>query len=94
MRSPRSSAEVVSPSTEAVDRRHKMPIYHRAGTGYVWLVNPALKLGEIYVRGPGAHWALHSTYEGDEIVSALPFEVSGCRSPRSGNVRTAFSLVR
>jgi Uma2 family endonuclease len=68
--------EVVSPSTEAVDRRRKMPIYHRAGTGHIWLVNPTLKLLEVYARGPNARWELHSTWENDESASAPPFEGS------------------
>jgi Uma2 family endonuclease len=39
--------EVLSPSTESVDRTKKLKIYAREGVEHVWLVNPVLQTFEI-----------------------------------------------
>jgi Uma2 family endonuclease len=41
-------AEVLSPSTAAVDRSVKLPLYARCGIAHVWLVDPELRLVEVY----------------------------------------------
>jgi Uma2 family endonuclease len=65
--------EVVSPSTEALDRRRKLQVYAREGVGHVWLINPASRTLEIFRRS-GAGWVLVTTYAEDEVVRAEPFE--------------------
>jgi Uma2 family endonuclease len=41
-------AEVLSPSTAKQDRGLKLPIYARAGVGHVWIIDPELRLLEVY----------------------------------------------
>jgi Uma2 family endonuclease len=65
--------EVVSPSTEALDRRRKLPVYARERVGHVWLINPASRTLEIFRRS-GDGWVLVTTYADDEVVRAEPFE--------------------
>lgn len=40
--------EVLSPSTASLDRADKMPIYLREGVAFVWLVDPALRMLEVF----------------------------------------------
>ena len=65
--------EVVSPGTEALDRRRKLPAYARERVEHVWLINPASRTLEIFRRS-GAGWVLVTTYAEDEVVRAEPFE--------------------
>ena len=65
--------EVISPGTEALDRRRKLPIYARAGVGHVWLINPASRTLEVFRRS-GTGWTLVTTFAEDEVVRAEPFE--------------------
>lgn len=65
--------EVVSPSTERVDRAKKLPIYTREGVSYVWLINPEAKTLEVYRRS-GTAWTLIATHGGDDVLRAEPFE--------------------
>lgn len=41
--------EVLSPSTEAIDRTEKLPIYAREKVDHVWLLNPRLQMLEAFV---------------------------------------------
>jgi Uma2 family endonuclease len=45
--------EVLSPSTEVVDRTKKMRIYRREGVGHLWLVDPLKRRLEVYTLGAG-----------------------------------------
>ena len=65
--------EVLSPSTEKVDRGRKLAIYHREVVGHVWLVSPALRTVEVYRRAD-IGWLLVATFEGDAVVRAEPFD--------------------
>jgi Uma2 family endonuclease len=65
--------EVLSPSTERVDRGRKLAIYHREGVGHVWLVSPTLRSVEVYRRAD-IGWLLVATFEGDAVVRAEPFD--------------------
>src|SRR5207237_5929381 len=49
------ACEVVSPSTETIDRGRKMRIYAQAGVGHVWLVRPEAQILEVFrfERGRG-----------------------------------------
>ena len=65
--------EVISPSTESVDRGRKLRIYAREGVSHVWLLNPVAKLLEVYRLTEG-NWVLVKTIVGDDTVCAEPFE--------------------
>lgn len=65
--------EVLSPSTFRVDRKKKLPIYHREGVGHAWLVDPAAQTLEVYRRHE-LGWLLVATFEGDDVVRAEPFD--------------------
>jgi Uma2 family endonuclease len=65
--------EVISPSTERIDRGKKMRIYRREGVEHVWLLSPLLRTLEVY-RLEGGRWVLLETYEDDAKVRAEPFD--------------------
>jgi Uma2 family endonuclease len=65
--------EVLSPSTQAVDRKRKLPLYHREGVAHLWLVDPLARTLEVLRREPGG-WLLVATFGGDESVRAEPFD--------------------
>lgn len=64
--------EVLSPSTEDVDRAEKLPVYAREGVEHAWLVNPALELLEV-LHLDGAEWRLAHAWRGNAVVRAEPF---------------------
>lgn len=64
--------EVLSPSTEALDRADKMPIYAKAGVQHVWLVDPLVQTLEV-LRLEQGRWLLLSTFKGEQAVRAEPF---------------------
>ena len=65
--------EVLSPSTGAIDRYAKMPVYAEAGVAWVWLVELATEALEVYELGEGG-LRLHRKYSGGVRVRARPFE--------------------
>ncbi len=65
--------EVLSVSTEELDRTKKLPLYALAGIPHLWLVDPVSKQFEIYRRN-GSDWALLSVLTGRGMVSAEPFD--------------------
>jgi Uma2 family endonuclease len=67
------ACEVVSPSTERLDRAKKMPVYAAAGVPHLWLVNPTARTIEVYRLADG-RWLLLATHEGAQRVRAEPFE--------------------
>ena len=67
------ACEVVSPSTERLDRATKMPVYAREGVAHLWLVNPAARTLEVYRLAEG-RWLLLATHEGAAQVRAEPFD--------------------
>jgi len=64
--------EVLSPSTESKDRRIKMPLYARYGTGHLWLIDPDTHTLEAYALRE-KEWVLLGTFGGDEQVTVAPF---------------------
>jgi len=66
------ACEVISPSTESIDRGRKLRIYAREAVAHVWLVNPIAKTLEVY-RLSDSSWVLVHTYVNDEVVRAEPF---------------------
>jgi Uma2 family endonuclease len=65
--------EVLSPSTEVIDRTKKMRIYRREGVGHLWLLDPTLRTLEVF-RLEGGLYAMVDTFEGEGPVRAEPFD--------------------
>jgi Uma2 family endonuclease len=65
--------EVLSPGTATFDRKDKLPIYAREKVAHAWLVDPILKLLEVY-RLVDGHWMLLSTHSNADLVRAEPFD--------------------
>jgi Uma2 family endonuclease len=65
--------EVLSPSTTAIDRVEKMPIYAREGVSHVWLVDPIAKTLEVFLLDTAARWVLLGTWRDDAKVRVDPF---------------------
>ena len=65
--------EVLSPSTERLDRVEKLRVYAREGVAHAWLLNPIARTLEVLRREPG-RWLLVATHGDDALVRAEPFE--------------------
>jgi Uma2 family endonuclease len=65
--------EVLSPSTVAIDRAEKMPIYAREKVSHLWLVDPIEHTLEVF-RLEGERWSLLRVWRDDEKVRAEPFD--------------------
>jgi Uma2 family endonuclease len=66
-------AEIVSPSTETIDRVKKLTIYARERVAHVWLINPLAQTLEVYELDRG-RWVLAATHGGSDRVCAQPFD--------------------
>lgn len=66
--------EVLSKSTEALDRNEKLPLYAAHGVRHVWLLDPIAKTLEVHTLGDEARWREVRTHHGDIAVRAPPFE--------------------
>jgi Uma2 family endonuclease len=64
--------EVLSPSTQRIDRVLKLPIYRREQVAHVWLIDPAPRTLEVYALD-GASYRLLETYAEDALIRAEPF---------------------
>jgi Uma2 family endonuclease len=71
--SPDWVCEVLSPSTEAVDRAEKMPIYAREKVSHLWLVDPIERTLEVF-RLEGERWLVLGVWRNDDKVRAEPFD--------------------
>jgi Uma2 family endonuclease len=65
--------EILSPSTERMDRTRKLRIYARAGVRFVWLVNPAERILEVLHLEHG-QWVLVDVVGDEETIRVKPFE--------------------
>jgi Uma2 family endonuclease len=65
--------EVLSPSTERIDRAKKLAIYAREGVAYAWLVEPLQQTLEV-LRLESGRWSLLATRSARDRVRAEPFE--------------------
>jgi Uma2 family endonuclease len=65
--------EVLSPSTESLDRIKKLRIYAREGVGHAWLVDPLAQTLEVLSLDAG-NWTHAGKYEGAARVRAVPFD--------------------
>jgi hypothetical protein len=66
--------EVLSPSTQAVDRTDKLAIYAAFGVGHCWYVDPIARTLEVLALA-GGKWVIAATFKNDDAVTAPPFEV-------------------
>lgn len=65
--------EILSPSTQGIDRVEKMTIYAREGVAWAWLIDPLAKTLEVFRLSSGK-WVAHSSFRGDASVRAEPFD--------------------
>jgi Uma2 family endonuclease len=65
--------EVLSTSTEALDRGKKLRIYAREGVAHAWLVDPLAHSLEAMSLKAG-RWTQLDRYEGEAKVGAVPFD--------------------
>ncbi|HET8698548.1 MAG TPA: Uma2 family endonuclease [Gammaproteobacteria bacterium] len=65
--------EVLSISTEPLDRGKKLRIYAREGVAHAWLVDPLARTLEVPCLREG-RWAQLGRYEGEARVRAVPFD--------------------
>ena len=65
--------EVISPSTEGIDRGRKLAIYAREGVPHAWLINPVSQTLEVLALAQG-RWTLLAMHVGAVAVRAEPFE--------------------
>jgi Uma2 family endonuclease len=66
-------AEVLSPSTQRIDRGPKLAIYRRERVGHVWLVDPTARTLEIF-RLDGSEYVWVATHEDNAVIRAEPFD--------------------
>ena len=64
--------EVLSPTTERLDRLKKLRIYAAQGIGHAWLIHPGLRSLEVY-RQTNGDFALVGTFSDEDQVRAEPF---------------------
>jgi Uma2 family endonuclease len=68
--------EVLSASTERIDRVHKRAIYAREGVSHLWFVSPATKILEVFeLEREG--YRLVGTWSEQDVVAAPPFAALG-----------------
>jgi Uma2 family endonuclease len=66
--------EVLSKSTEVIDRNEKLPLYAAHGVRHAWLIDPIGKTLEVHALGDERRWREVRVYQGDIHVRAAPFE--------------------
>jgi Uma2 family endonuclease len=65
--------EVISNSTERIDRTKKLAIYAREGVSHVWLLNPVTETLEVLAL-TNDRWTVIATHAGASVVRAEPFD--------------------
>ena len=65
--------EVVSPSTEYIDRRKKLRIYAREGVTHAWLVDPLRQSLEVLALEAGTFEPI-AEHQGHASIRARPFD--------------------
>jgi Uma2 family endonuclease len=66
--------EVLSASTEKLDRGEKLRVYARERVAYVWLIDPSRQTLEVLALGRRGQWAKRGVHEGRANVRAAPFD--------------------
>ena len=67
--------EVLSPSTERIDRSRKMRVYAREGVMHMWLLDPIVRTLEV-LRLEGGRWVVLTTHSDTDVVRSEPFEAT------------------
>ncbi len=65
--------EILSPSTERIDRGLKLGVYAREKVPHAWLVNPGTRTLEV-LRLQGDEWLIASVHSDADRVRAEPFD--------------------
>ena len=65
--------EILSPSTAAIDRAEKLPIYATESVAHVWLVDPILRMLEVH-RLDGETYRTVAMWRDSAVVRAEPFD--------------------
>ena len=65
--------EVLSPSTERMDRAEKLPLFASVGVRHAWLVHPRHRTLEAY-RLQDGKWVTLAVYKDDDRARIEPFE--------------------
>jgi len=65
--------EVLSKSTEEIDREEKMPIYAREGVRHAWLIDPTKRTLEGFTL-EGRRWEAIGTWGDSDRVRVVPFD--------------------
>jgi Uma2 family endonuclease len=65
--------EILSPSTETIDRVKKLAIYARESVTHAWLINPTSRTLEVLELDEG-RWTLLGTHTGPVPLRAVPFD--------------------
>jgi hypothetical protein len=73
--SPDWVGEILSPSTEKIDRGLKMQLYAREKVRHLWLVDPRTRTLEIFTLA-AAVWVPIQVLKNDATVSAAPFDAA------------------
>ena len=68
-------AEILSPSTQALDRTDKLAVYAEFGVKHCWYVDPLAKTLEVFELTGERKWLLAATFKDADPVTAPPFEV-------------------
>lgn len=66
--------EVLSPSTQRLDRTDKLAVYAEFKVQHCWYVDPLAKTLEVFAWHDGK-WLLAATFKDADAVTAPPFEV-------------------
>jgi len=66
--------EVLSRSTESLDRDEKLPLYAERGVEHVWLLDPIARTLEAHAHPESGRWREVRVYQGDARVRVAPFE--------------------
>jgi Uma2 family endonuclease len=67
--------EILSPSTERLDRGPKMQIYAENGVGFLWLLDPRTRFLDAY-QSVGARWLRLGSLTGEGDVTFPPFDAT------------------
>jgi Uma2 family endonuclease len=65
--------EVISPSTEALDRSLKVPRYAEAGVEFAWIIDPLGRSLEVYQRRE-VSFRLVAQHRDSALIRAVPFD--------------------
>jgi len=66
--------EVLSASTESIDRGQKLRRYAREGVAHVWFVDPVQQALEVLALEQHGQWKLLGRHEGGVAIRVAPFD--------------------